>query len=401
MQNGESTNPRPAELPAHLYLTGLPPATSSLMQHLLDRIRTEGALTFPEFMATALYDPERGYYARSTQQVGRAGDFATSVSVGPLFGELLARRFLAWWQSAGAPACWRILECGAHDGTLAADVLRALERLAPSALEALEYVISEPLPRLRAAQGTTLQRWHRRVDLRADIRGLEPLPGIVFGNELLDALPFHIVEWRGDRWQERRVTADDRGEFQWENHEIGEGPLVDALDPLGREFPVGYVAEIRADLRKVLEPLVATLAEGILVWIDYGFARPELYHPDRSAGTLRTFSKHRAGENPLSAPGEQDITAHVDFSAVAEACAELGYPPVLFRSQGRWLTEIAAAGWLTEREGTPDPAVTRQFQSLVHPGKMGARFHVLECASRDPHHPLRDEDAHRLAWAAP
>jgi len=352
---------------------------------LRERIASSGPISFPEFMAAALYDPEVGYYAAGSSQVGRGGDFFTSVSVGRLFGELLARRFAAWWRADGTPRPWRIVECGAHDGTLAADVLEALGRHEPAAMEQLEYVIPEPLPALRDAQAKTLARWPGTVRLATDAAEIgNPMPGIVFGNEVLDALPFHLVEWR-DAWHECRVAAAPAGGFTWAEPVpvAADGRLAEVLRPLGRGFPMGYRAEVRTCFQDFLAPLAAAVSRGLMVWIDYGFARPELYHPARTGGTLRTFSKHRAGEDPLASPGEADITAHVDFTAVAEVSAALGCPPVRFRSQGHWLTE-AARGWLAEQEGAVDAKLLRQFQSLTHPGHLGARFHVLECAVHAP-----------------
>lgn len=334
-------------------------------------------------MAAALYEPTLGYYARGTRQVGRGGDFFTSVSVGPLFGELLARRFLQEWKAFGNPARWRIIECGAHDGTLAADVLGALQQLAPLALAALEYAIPEPLPALQAAQRETLRRFEGIVRFLAEPAELaaDPLPGIAFGNELLDALPFHIVEWRGGQWLECRVAAAPDGGFTWDSGELHDPLLQSALAPLGRDFPDGYRTEVRTNIRPFLEPLVRSLESGLMLWADYGFARPEYYHPARTTGTIRTFSKHRAGENPLARPGETDITAHVDFTAVAEAAATLGGRPRTFQTQGAWLTETAR-DWLLEQEGNPQPPALRQFQTLTHPAHLGGSFHVLELSWR-------------------
>ena len=176
---------------------------------LRERIAAHGPLDFAGFMATALYHPELGYYARQARQVGRGGDFFTSVSLGPLFGDLLARRFLRWWQEAGHPENWRVVECGAHDGTLAADVLTALGSLAPAAFSGLQYAIPEPLPRLQAAQRETLRPFAERVRLLTNPAELaaQPLPGIAFGNEVLDALPFHVVEWQADGWHLCRVGS--------------------------------------------------------------------------------------------------------------------------------------------------------------------------------------------------
>lgn len=367
------------------------------MERLRERIAAEGPLPFTEFMAAALYDPRCGYYAGRASQVGRGGDFFTSVSVGRLFGELLARRFAGWWRAEGSPQPWRIVESGAHDGTLAADVLEALGRHDAAALEALDYVIPEPLPLLREAQGRTLARWPEQVRLLPGPAGIgAPVPGIVFGNEVLDALPFHVVEWR-DGWREVRVAAGAAGGFVWAEPgpAVVDGPLADALRPLSRGFPAGYRTEVRTCFREFLKPLAAAISRGFMLWIDYGFARPEYYHPARVGGTLRTFSQHRAGEDPLAAPGAADITAHVDFTAVAEVAAALGCPPVLFRSQGNWLTEVARA-WLAEQEGAIDAKLLRQFQSLTHPGHLGARFHVLECAAHSPDQTTPPAEAARL-----
>ncbi len=354
-------------------------------------------------MAAALYEPGLGYYARGTRQVGRGGDFFTSVSVGPLFGELLARRFLREWRKAGSPRRWRIIECGAHDGTLAADVLAALSTLNACAFRALEYAIPEPLAQLQEAQRKTLHSFPETVRFLPDPLELTtaPLPGIAFGNELLDALPCHIVEWRGGRWLECRVAVSNDDRLTWEVGEIDDPCLTSALAPLGGAFPEGYRSEVRTGYRSFLEPLVRSLQSGLMLWLDYGFARPDYYHPARSSGTLRTFSNHRAGEDPLKTPGETDITAHVDFTAVAEAAASLGGHATEFRNQGAWLTETARE-WLLELDGNPQPALLRQFQTLIHPAHLGGSFQILELSwsrGASPQDPAAL--AHRLFGRAP
>ncbi|MBC8127354.1 MAG: SAM-dependent methyltransferase [Gloeobacteraceae cyanobacterium ES-bin-144] len=352
---------------------------------LLERIRMDGPLRFPDYMAAALYDPEFGYYARGTRQVGRAGDFFTSVSVGLLFGELLARRFLREWLEMDSPEAWRIIECGAHDGRLAADVISALRKLHDKAFQTLEYVIAEPLPSLQHAQLETLRSFTQTVRFLDDVSDLstEPLPGIAFGNELLDALPFHIVEWHDGAWLECLVGLDEEGILKFKTGKIHDPVLLAMLAPLGKDFPNGYRTEVRTCVRNFLEPLCKSLQSGLMIWIDYGFARPDYYHRDRIHGTVRTFSNHRAGENPLDTPGEIDITAHVDFTAIAETAITLDCQPTLFRNQGAWLTEIARE-WLLEQEGHPQPALLRQFQTLTHPAHRGSRFHILEHAWKKP-----------------
>lgn len=382
------------------YPTHTAPATPSLSALLRGKIHRDGPLKFSEFMALALYEPTLGYYARELRQVGRGGDFFTSVSVGPLFGELLARRFLREWLEAGSPPRWRILECGAHDGTLAADVLAALSQLHSQAFAACEYAIPEPLPRLQAAQRETLTQFHEKMRFTSDTAALaaDPLPGVAFGNELLDALPFHLVEWKSGGWRECRVGISASGECVWETtSEITDPQLLAALNALGTDFPENYRTEVRTNYQEFLAPLTRCLSSGLLLWADYGFARPDYYLPTRTTGTLRTFSKHRAAEDPLATPGEIDITAHVDFTAVTEAALALGCQPRLFRSQGAWLTEVGRE-WLLDLEGNPDPAALRQFLTLTHPAHLGSRFHLLELSWQRPTPELSATDHHRLAW---
>ncbi|MFD0893594.1 SAM-dependent methyltransferase [Luteolibacter ambystomatis] len=361
---------------------------------LADRIAREGPVSFADFTAAALYDPIRGYYARETRQVGRGGDFFTSVSVGPVFGTLLARRFLNWWHRAGQPDRWRITELGAHDGTLAGDVLDALLAMDARAFGTVEYAIIEPLPTLAAAQSAALARFAGHYRTVREVTELAPLPGMVFGNELLDALPFHVIERHGGSWHESMVTISNDG-FQWDASSQWGGPVPETSAPL----PDGYRTEIRTNYRELLEPLARTLDHGLMLWIDYGFARPEYYLPERTRGTLRTFSRHRAGDDPLDSPGERDITAHVDFTAVAETALALGMTPCEFRDQGAWLTRLAGP-WLQEQEQQPDPAAIRQFQTLIHPAHLGARFHALELAVREPvEESARTQAVARLALA--
>ena len=402
MPDSQSSAPLYAAALDTVYTIAGNPATPTLDSLLRALIASTGPLDFAAFMAKALYHPELGYYAGAPRQVGRHGDFFTSVSVGPLFGQLLARRFHHWWQSAGRPPRWRVIECGAHDGTLAADILTALHALDPTAFYSLEYALPEPLPRLQTAQREKLQSCAGQVRFLTTPAGLaaHPLPGIAFGNELLDALPCHVVEWQADGWHLCKVGCGTKGGFCWETSAPLDDPaLATALAPLGTCFPVGYRTELRTGYGAFFAPLLAALSSGMLLWLDYGYARPDYYHPARHQGTLRTFSKHRAAVDPLLDPGAIDITADVDFTAVAEAASVLGCRPLRFRNQGSWLTEVARE-WLLGMEGQPDASLLRQFQTLTHPAQLGGRFHVLELAWNDPAPPpIAAADRHRLALA--
>lgn len=342
-------------------------------------------MDFASFMSAALYEPGLGYYSGKPPRIGRSGDFFTSVSVGPLFGQLLARRFLREWHESGTPKHWRIIECGAHDGTLAADILAEIATLDPAAFSTLEYAIPEPLAPLRHAQQQKLQPFASRIRLITNPHELAsmPLPGIAFGNEVLDALPCRLVQWQNKQWLEKRVSYNHTNRLVFLLEEIHDADLLAALEPLGRDFPEGYGTEVRTGYRSFLAPLVAALGSGLMIWVDYGFPRADYYHPGRTEGTLRTFSGHRAGTDVLECPGGVDITAHVDFTAVVEAAESLGWRQASLQHQGRWLAGIARE-WLLDMEGNPRPEALRQFQTLTHPAHLGSRFLALELSSKAP-----------------
>lgn len=337
---------------------------------LRETIRATGPLPFPDFMAAALYDPADGYYARPAGQVGRGGDFFTSVSTGPLFGRLLADHILAWHGEAGSPPRWRIVEAGANDGSLALDILAGLDA---SGSGGFDYVVVEPLPELAAALRAKTGRISV-LESAAELEG-DPLPTFVLGNEVLDALPFHVVESDGVGWLQLGVGLED-DKFAWTTL----GPAAPELVARLPRRPAGYRSEVRDNFPSFLRTLASGMSRGRMLWLDYGFDRADYYHESRTTGTLRTYSRHRAAEDPLATPGEIDITAHVDFTALAEAAEELGGSVLRYQRQGLFLTGVARP-WLLSMEGRTDtPKELRAFQTLTHPGHLGAKFHVMEIA---------------------
>ncbi len=315
-------------------------------------------------------------------------DFFTSVSVGPLFGHLLARRFLRWRRENGNDGRWRILELGAHDGSLANDILQAVAALDPAAHATLEYAIAEPLDTLRTCQQKALRAHGAGVRWVADAAALasNPLPGIAFGNELLDALPCHLVTRQHGCWHESGVAPASQNpkSLAWCDLGPATGALAAAAARIdATHLPDGYHTEVRTNYTALHTTLACVLKGGMVLWFDYGFARPEYYDPARINGTLRTFSRHVAGGDPLAAPGRADITAHVDFTAVAEDAAQAGFALAAFQNQGAWLTR-EARGWLADMESSPDVAAIRQFQTLTHPAHLGARFHAIELVIPGP-----------------
>ncbi len=331
-------------------------------------------------MQMALYDENLGYYAGRTQRVGRKGDFFTSVSVGKLFGNLLASRFVAYWESVGRPVKWRIIELGANDGALGEDILRELRRKSPEAWGALQYLIIEPIKRLRDIQRLRLEEHSEdlvTVQLIEEIEG--SLPGLLFGNEVLDALPFHLLQWSGKKWHELKVGVGSETLF-----ELFSGDPGDALQAKGfgrlkeceSSLPAGYQTEVRVNFQNFVSKVASCLNDGLMLFIDYGYAAPEYYDPARVTGTMRTYEAHQAGEDPLVRPGDLDITAHVNFSDLADAAGREGWVPNEFENQAAWLTKLAKP--LIMEGGLSSGSDIGQFRTLTHPAGLGARFHAIE-----------------------
>jgi SAM-dependent MidA family methyltransferase len=356
-------------------------ATLSLREWIVREIGATGPVAMRRYGELALYHPELGYYARGGERVGKEGDFFTSVSVGPVFGELLARRMVREFHDLGRPGRWRIVELGANDGRLAADLLAGMSRIDLQALAALEYVMCEPLPTMRDVQRATLDKFSENVRIVAstDELAADELPGIVFGNEVLDAMPFDWVEWRDGGWRERRIGVGADGRLQPVLAGEPAAGVCRWLDEATRGVPLpdGWQCEVRMDWRGFLQSCLRGMVQPTMLWIDYGFLREELIHPHRSEGTWRAYRGHRIEPDPWNDPGECDLTAHVDFTSVAEAAEALGGQVKGFTPQGTWLTRLAVEE-LAAREGSEDPAWVRQFQTLTHPAHLGARFHVME-----------------------
>ena len=349
-----------------------PVNSSSLASAIRSRIAAHGPVPFRDFMAQALYDPQHGYYGSGRARIGRSGDFFTNVSVGPLFGRLVARQFAEMRERLGAPADFCIVEQGAHRGEFARDVLGALHGVA------VTYRIVEPLAVLRAAQEAALAEYRGRVQWHADLGELPPFSGVHFSNELLDALPVHLVVWTGAEWLERQV------DFHGERFVFVDGPLSsEALRAHLATLPpvaAGYVTEVNLDALEWIDAIAARLERGWVLAIDYGFPRDEFYAPERRLGSLRARSQHRLEPDPLVRPGELDLTAHAEFTSLTERAAQRGLRRSGFTDQHHFMVGL---GRLHFRDGAaPDPQELRAYQTLMHPTMMGTSFHAI-CFARE------------------
>lgn len=386
-------------------------------------IKNQGAISFARFMELALYCPVYGYYEKEADIIGRRGDYYTSVSVGKLFGQLLACQFSQWLDAepAGGKRPLQLVEGGAHRGELARDILEWFQAIRPDLFENLEYRILEPSKLQRSLQEKTLSDLSLKVRWDESFAGL-PAPRshfrIIFSNELLDAFPVHRLGWdaRSRAWFEWGVALGESG-FEWVR--MPSGPALSSTP--GHDHPVSPSDTAFRLLRKQLDYLRSSAAEenafdserllevlpdgftieispaveqwwhaaagaaipGKLVTIDYGHTFEQFLRPENTHGTLRAYRRHQMVQDALASPGLQDITADVNFTLLELTGLSAGVCTEFFGSQTKFLTAIAGRIWESEcafAKWTTD--CTRQFQTLTHPEHLGSRFQVLVQARR-------------------
>jgi SAM-dependent MidA family methyltransferase len=352
-------------------------ANPDLVELIRSKIAREGPVTFAWFMDQALYHPEHGYYASGQVKLGRRGDYFTNVSVGPMFGRLLAFQLAEMWEELGRPGNFTIIEQGAHDGQLAGDLLRTASHFFPDFFESSRYLIIEPSPALRKAQQTGLSEFNRRVDWSDSLEAIEPFIGVHFSNELLDAMPVRLVrrthKTTGTPWLEKLVDWSGN-QFEFVATPIGDSelnaqlkPFADVTDEIELEIHLAALDWVTAISRK--------LERGFVLTIDYGFATSDLVSLQHRTGTLRYRVQHRLIDSPFDFIGHCDITAHVHWTAIARRAVENGLTIVGFTDQHHFLTGILAK--YPQALQANDPNGRRQLQTLLHPEMMGRSFQVL------------------------
>jgi len=350
-------------------------------ERLRERLQQEmveqgGAISFARFMELALYAPGLGYYSAGSRKFGREGDFVTAPEISPLFSQCLARQIRQVFTMLEGGS---ILEAGAGSGVMAADLLAELERLG-SLPE--RYLILEVSADLRERQRATLAQ--RVPGLLERVAWLERLPetpfeGVIVANELLDALPVHRFQV-GDSGVQELYVASDGKEFRWVTGEPGSDRLAERFEVVAGRLPAGYRSELAVFAEEWVRTMAEVLRRGLLLFIDYGFPRHEYYHPQRSDGTLMCHYRHRAHSDPLILPGLQDITAHVEFTAVAETLVEAGLELYGYTTQAYFLLANGLEQVLA-REMNEEPLIqlelSRQVKLLTLPQEMGELFKVI------------------------
>lgn len=309
-------------------------------------------MSFATFMEMALYGQKTGYYRRpGPSPIGPDGDFVTSVSATPLFGRILARRIAAHRREIGHPAGYTVVEFGAHRGQLQADILAEVPDLDYVTVE-----VGQAMP--------------------------DGITGCVLANELLDALPVHRVRVVGGEWRELGVVEapGPDGALVEAPGPLSDPRLATALADLPAHLMEGYTSEVNLRALDWLEAVSGRLTRGLVIVIDYGYERHEYFAPHRHAGTLTAYHRHRRGGDPFTRIGEQDLTAHVEFSSLIARAAELGLRRTAFVEQGRYLLEAGEdlVREIVERDAGAWSRERAALQQLMHPDHMGRAFRVLE-----------------------
>lgn len=341
-------------------------------------IAARGPIPFSRFMEIALYDPECGYYAAERPRIGRSGDYLTSVSAGAAFGRIIALQLVEMWEVLGSPTRFTLVEQGANDGSLAADILSA--PMPESFAQALDLHIVEPLTVLRSRQSARLARWRNRVTWFSSMEEMPKFVGTHLSNELVDALPFEILRHDGSAWRMQQVM-DGNGRFVF----------CDGSACPEAGYPVrapGTLAEYRPTANAWIQSVAERLDRGFLLLFDYGMPRSALLEESRSQGTHVAICHHRQNENLLENPGGQDLTAHVDFSALAIAGRAARLQGVGFTDQHHFLVGAAASLLRAMESARSLPADTTQFlqafKMLMHPEALGVRYQAFCMAAGFP-----------------
>ncbi len=331
-------------------------------------------------MDSALYAPGLGYYAAGARKFGAAGDFVTAPEISSLFGDCIARSIADTIRATAG----NVLELGPGSGKLACDVLLALDR---SNQLPRNYLLLEVSADLRQRQTQALARLPSHLAERAI--WLETLPknfeGAIIANEVLDVLPVHLLHFSGGQIYERGVALDTDNSFVWRDNLLLAPALKSAASRIQAGFsdgivPGDYLTEVAPAVGGLVKSLAESLSRGTILLIDYGFRQTEFYHSSRSTGTLMCHYRHYAHTDPFLYPGLQDITAHVDFSDVAEVGIDAGLELINYTSQAQFLLAAGITGLLAQH----DPAdaatflrLTNQAQRLLSPAEMGEFFKVI------------------------
>ncbi len=358
-----------------------------LEEVIIDKIKNEGRITFRSFMEMALYYPELGYYSSPETTIGKKGDFYTSPHLHPIFGAMIAKCFLEMWILLGKPSDFVAVEMGAGIGYLCKDIIDYLHKSSKDPvlpeelndfLKSFRYVIVEPYQHFQEKQKELLNdNANRNITWVNSLNEISNITGCIFSNELLDAFPVHLIEMDEDL-KELYLNHDGQG-FIEEKGAISTTNITDYIKDFGISLPAGYKTEINLQVKEWLKEASSVLSRGFILTIDYGYTTREYYDEDRSNGTLLCYHKHQLNEDPYKHIGYQDITAHINFSALKKWGGELGLKTTGYSPQGTFLTASGIDEVIMELySDSPDYLLEiSKIKGLIMPQGMGESHSVM------------------------
>ncbi len=359
---------------------------SSLRKRIIERIKKEGPISFETFMEMALYEPGLGYYASQNTKIGKEGDFYTSSHLHPVFGVMIGKQIEEMWGILGKPSDFKIIEMGSGAGYLCKDMLEYFKGVGASRgrgasereiFKSLQYIIVELNPAVIENQKNLLNEFSDKIRWSSALGELSKVKGCILSNELLDAFPVHLIEM-DDEIKEILVGLEADKLI-----EIKVRPGTPEIPEYLKEFSIvlekGYRTEINLKIKEWLREINNILDEGFIFMIDYGYPAWDYYSEDRNRGTLLCYHKHQVIENPYQNIGEQDMTAHVNFSSVKKWGEELGIKTIGFCRQGIFLVSLGIDEEMSRlhKESKDYLFEVARIKKLILPGTLGETHKAL------------------------
>lgn len=371
-----------------------------LAKIIIDKINKEGPITFETFMDMALYYPGLGYYSSPNIEIGKKGDFYTSPHLHSIFGAMIGKQLMEMWETIGRPGVFHAVEMGAGLGYLCKDIFEylrmpsndtALRQNKIDFFESLRYVIIEPYLHFENKQRELLrdtlecptlplyskEMMKDKITWINSLTGLKSITGCIFSNELLDAFPVHVIEME-DELKEVYVNFDG-SDFIEEKGKVSSDEIITCLTDFAVELQPDYRTEINLKIKDWLQNVSLVLSNGFVLTIDYGYPAKEYFSEERTSGTLLCYHKHLYNDNPYQHIGEQDITAHVNFSSVKKWGEDYGFKTVGYSPQGTYLISSGIDKLIVERYAdSPDYlSEVSKIKGLIMPQGMGESHNIL------------------------
>lgn len=333
-------------------------------------------MTFEQFMSMALYDPDFGYYNTESMKIGRGGDFYTSSHLHPVFGTIIGRQIREMWNLMGCPDNFRIVEMGAGAGYVCKDLLDSL--INTDFFSSLRYTIIEPSPALRNSQQRLLQEYPDKVEWVTALKDCGVMSGCIFSNELLDAFPVHLVRME-ETLKEVYLDLNAENGLIERTGALSSDDIAHYFRNFSIELEKGYTTEVNLKIRDWLRDINEVLERGFVFTIDYGYPSWDYYSEDRGRGTILCYHRHQINETPYTNIGEQDITAHVNFSAVKKWGDEIGINTSGYCGQGVFMVSLGIDKDMSKiMESSKDFVFEiSKIKKLVLPQGMGESHKVM------------------------